>query len=551
MENVSDLLMKHNQLVSTRCNYDTVNQRIADLIMPNSSSFITKKTEGERADTLQYDSTGALALDRFASAIESILIPRSQRWHKMIAVEPILNDDLEVKVYLEEVTDILFRYRYQAKSGFVGSSGEYLRSLGAFGTGVNFIEDNMSGGIRYQSHFIGQMYLANDPAGLVDVVHRKFEFTAKQAYQMFTDSPSSVKYKELCDKNPMQKLEFVHMVQPNKDYDPNTLDQRRMPISSFYVCLTTQAIVRHQGYFTMPYVAGRLTTSPQEVYGKSPAWACLSTLNVVNEMSRTQLKAGQRALDPPLMATDDDSLQSFSLKSGAMNWGALDEQMRQKVQPFVSGANLNGGAEMIEQERKVINDAFYITLFQIMVESPAMTATEAMLRAQEKGALLAPAMGRQQTEFLAPMIQRELDILGRAFDHNGKPVLPKMPDLLREAGGNVEIEYTSPINRLQRTEDGVAILRTLESLMPLAQIDPSVLDIFDPKRMAMELAEVNGVPASVYRTKKELEVLAVAKAEQAKLEQLLATAPVAGKVIGDLTKAQAQAQNNPQTMGIQ
>jgi hypothetical protein len=551
MENVSDLLMKHNQLVATRYNYDTVNQRIADLITPNNASFTSKTTEGQRKDQQQYDSTGAMALDRFASAIESILIPRSQRWHKLVAVEPILNDDQEVKLYLEEVTDILFRYRYQAKSGFVGSSGEYLRSLGAFGTGVNSIEDNLGGGIRYQSHFIGQMYLANDPSGLVDVVHRKFEFTAKQAYQMFPDTQSSQRYKEICDKDPMQKLEFVHMVQPNKEYDPNAMDIRRMPIVSYYVCLTTQSIVRKSGYFTMPYVAGRLTTSPQEAYGKSPAWACLSTLNVVNEMSKTQLKAGQRAVDPPLMAVDDDSLSSFNMKSGHINWGALDEQGRQKVQPFVSGVNLNISMEMIETERKVINDAFYITLFQIMVESPSMTATEAMLRAQEKGALLAPAMGRQQTEFLAPSIERELDILGRAIDHRGRSVLPRMPDVLREAGGNVEIEYTSPINRLQRTEDGVAILRTLESVMPLAQIDPSVLNIFHPERMAKELAEVNGVPATCFRTPKELEELAKAQAKQAEMQQLLEAAPVAGKVISDLSRAQGQAQNQPQSAGFQ
>ena len=40
-----------------------------------------------------------------------------------------------------------------------------------------------------------------------------------------------------------------------------------------------------------------------------------------------------------------------------------------------------------------------------------MTATEVLERAREKGALLAPTMGRQQSEALGPMIEREIDIL--------------------------------------------------------------------------------------------------------------------------------------------
>ncbi|MBJ7391821.1 MAG: hypothetical protein JHC85_09650, partial [Chthoniobacterales bacterium] len=36
-----------------------------------------------------------------------------------------------------------------------------------------------------------------------------------------------------------------------------------------------------------------------------------------------------------------------------------------------------------------------VTLTQVLVAAPRMTAAEALLRAQEKAALLAPTMGRQ------------------------------------------------------------------------------------------------------------------------------------------------------------
>ena len=47
------------------------------------------------------------------------------------------------------------------------------------------------------------------------------------------------------------------------------------------------------------------------------------------------------------------------------------------------GNSLPIGMEMMEQKRQIINDALWNTLFQILVQTPNMTATEAMLRAQE------------------------------------------------------------------------------------------------------------------------------------------------------------------------
>jgi hypothetical protein len=50
-----------------------------------------------------------------------------------------------------------------------------------------------------------------------------------------------------------------------------------------------------------------------------------------------------------------------------------------------------------------------------------MTATEVLERTREKGALLAPTTGRQQSKALGPMIEGELEILARAG------ALPELP----------------------------------------------------------------------------------------------------------------------------
>jgi hypothetical protein len=138
-------------------------------------------------------------------------------------------------------------------------------------------------------------------------------------------------------------------------------------------------------------------------------------------MAKTILRAGQMVVAPPIMLTDDASLQAFDVRSNALNHGYVDSNGRPLAIPFQSGAKLEIGVDLMDKDREAINDAFLVTLFRILVDEPQITATEAMLRAQEKGQLLAPTMGRMQAELLGPMVERELDILSM----NG--ALPPMP----------------------------------------------------------------------------------------------------------------------------
>jgi len=147
--------------------------------------------------------------------------------------------------------------------------------------------------------------------------------------------------------------------------------------------------------------------------------------------------------------------------------------------------------------------------------------------------LLTPTMGRQQSEALGPQIERELDLL---MFHN---VLPPMPAMLAEAGGSYEIAYTSPMSRMQRAEELVGVQRTMELLTPFANIDPTVLDIIEPTRLARLTAEVSGVPNPVMRTEEELETLRQQRAEQEQQQQAIdAAQPLAG-AMKDVAQAQS------------
>jgi hypothetical protein len=183
----------------------------------------------------------------------------------------------------------------------------------------------------------------------------------------------------------------------------------------------------------------------------------------------------------------------------------------------------------MEQRRGVINDAFLVTLFQILVDQPQMTATEVLQRAQEKGALLAPTIGRQQSEALGPMIERELAILARAG------MLPPMPEELIEAEGEFEIEYDSPLSRAQRSEEALGIQRTIELVSPLAEAQPQLLDNFDIDEVARRAPDVFGV-SWMLRGQEQVQAIRQRRQQQEQAEQALQAAPVAAESVAKIAQ---------------
>lgn len=539
----ADILRDQASFETERFQFDSTNQRIADLIWPASSLFLNRdQMQGQRRDQYTFDSTGALAIGRFSAAVESILTPRTQKWHTMRAADPELAKLASVKKYCEALTETLFRARYSPRSGFTYASGEHYMSLGAFGNGCTYVDDDVGRDLRYQSLFFGDVWIGTNHAGMVDRVHRKFELTARQAMGKF-DNPGE-RVRKAVEKNPEQKFPYIHCVKPRKEYDRNRRDYRGMQYASYYLSCDDKDIIEEGGYRSMPYLFSRFATAPRETYGRGPASAVLPTLNTINEQAKTLLRAGQRAVDPPIMMVDDDALETFNLKSGSLNRGYLGADGTPLAAPFSSGSNLPLGIEFVQDSRSVINDAFFVTLFQILVESPAMTATEALLRAQEKGELLGPSVGRQQSEYLDPMIQRELDLLSQV-----PRLLPEMPPELQEAGGVLATQYTSPLDRMQQAGDGAAMLRWVEAATPVAAIKPEVLNGINWAKWGRKLADIQGVPAEVQMTEDEQMEADAAEAEQSQIAQLIQAAPLAGKAALDITKAQEIANAQP-TAGV-
>jgi hypothetical protein len=300
-----------------------------------------------------------------------------------------------------------------------------------------------------------------------------------------------------------------------------------------YYLVGDKYVLEERGYSSWPFAFQRYMTSPGEVYGRSPAWMALSSIKTLNSLKKAVIQGAQQAVMPVLLATEDGILGQFNQVPGAVNYGGLDDQGNPTVRALENKSRVDIGLDMMDREREIISGAFMMDVFRVLVENPQMTATQTMELLNERATIMAPIIGRIESEHFSPQTEREIDLLSRMG------MLDEMPPELIEAQGEYKIEYTSPMRRAMRSSEAIAITRTLEQIIPMAQVDQSVLDVYDLEACGRELGEINGMPAKCIRDPEQVQAMKQGRASQQQAEQLLNAAPVVSDTIANMAKFQA------------
>lgn len=532
-DDVRTLLAQYDKLWNDQANFRMLWNTIAQYVMPAWDNFVGFFQEGVIRTTRIFDATAITDNERFAAIMESLLTPRTQMWHDIVPEDEELKDDEEVADYCALVRKRLFAARYRPRANYASQSDECYLQLGAFGNCAMHIDEAIGKSLIYRSIPLNELVWALDAAGMVDQIYRKFPFTAHQCAQMAKTQgwqlPEAIT--KALDEKPFHEFQILHCVRPNDEWVKGSVGAKGMEYSSWYVFPDDKFVMKYGGYRTFPYAVGRYRMAPREHYGRSPAAVALPAIRTLNEQKKTALRAGQKAVDPPLLLADEGALTPFNLRSGALNYGMLTDDGQPRVVPLESKSNFEIGKDMMEMEAQAIHDPFLTTVMQILAQHPDMTATEALIRAQEKGILIAPAMGRQQSEFLGPQIVREVDLLSRSG------MLPPPPQQLLESGKGIRVEYTSPLSKLMRAEEAQTIATSVQGLSQMASVRPSVLDLVDWDETGKEFLEASGFPGKLVLDPERLAQLRQQNNQQMEAQQVAAGAPGVSQAALNLAKA--------------
>lgn len=537
---VAEIMQLFAELQTWRNTFAIQWEEIAELISPNYKNtfyYNNFNWPGQKKTQRQVDATGMMALHRFGAILDSLLTPRNMQWHGLEASDPYVMKDRQTKLWFEEVTRRLFKLRYAPIANFSSQNQQNYQALGAFGTGSMFIDayQGVSGerGFRYKAIPLGEMFLRENHQGQIDGFIRWFRLTARQAVQKF--GPTQKLPQTILDahgKNSESPFDFLHAVYPNEEYSPGNLDNSGKKFKSCYVSMEGRSLLSESGYYSFPLACSRYEQGPGEVYGRGPAGMVLPALKTLNAEKTTFLKQGHRAADPVLLGTDDGLIDP-NFRPGAFNKGGMSTDGKRLVDVLPTG-EIQISEKMMDEEKQLIEAAFLVDLFKVLLADPKIfTATQIVEMASQRGILIAPTVGRQQSEYLGPMIDRELDLMAQLH------MLPPMPPRLREARGSYHVVYSSPLSREMRMQEAAGLSKVLETLTPVINItqDPSILDRFKWKSITPDLAEINGLPESWMNSDDEVGQIEQARAQAQERQQQAQEAPAAAQLLTAKAKA--------------
>jgi hypothetical protein len=502
-----DVLNRLGQLSAARGDFERVWRQVADVAAPDAGDFLSptglgtmmpQATAAKRSRKI-YDSTAVWAVDRLSSGIEALIIPQSETWHdlEIQAFDSYAPLDDE-KLWLERVRNAMFKARYDADSGWISASQTAIRRLVAFGNAFVFVEDGYDrrAPVRYRHLPLGECYAGENHHGQIDTFYRHYTLSARQALQKFGNKVSD-KVKRAAE-SPTDKdraFQFVQCIHPRSDFGDSTDGVARSPWSSLHVEVEERRIIGESGFFEFPIVDFRWLPEPGKTYGEGPVMKCLSDIQSLNLMAKNELTASQQAVDPPLLMPHSGVMNRPNTNPGAINIGGMSPDGRQLIQPLFTGQRLDFATMVKEASKNQVKESLYINLFATLISSRQQSATEAMIKANEKGELLGPAGSRLQHS-LSGMIERELGILQRKGMFDPDSIFAVPPTLQDK---NIAPSFAGQLSRLRRMKEAEGTIRTLQVMAPLAQVDPAVVDNFDSDKMARGLGEIFGMPVEFIR----------------------------------------------------
>ena len=250
----------------------------------------------------------------------------------------------------------------------------------------------------------------------------------------------------------------------------------------------------------------------------------LPDIKTLNKAVEIGLKAWAKAIDPPLLVQDDGVIGRVRMTPAGITVVRSDGA----IKPLQIGSNWQITDMKENQLRTAIRQAYYSDQLQLQ-EGPQMTATEVQVRYELMQRLLGPTLGRFQSEFLNPLIERVFGIMYRAG------ALLKEPDIIQ--GTKIDVEYLGPLARSQRMEESVAIERLYSLAMNIAQIDPAIMDNIDHDEAVRLRGKLLGVPKTVLRGKDDVDNMRTMRAEQAQMAQMAQEQQALGKAQKDQAQA--------------
>ncbi|MGV2099046.1 portal protein [Rhizobium sp. 21-4511-3d] len=533
-----DLMAMDSRMFSAKESIDSLHQEIAEFFYCERADFTTKISYGSDFGSHLTDFYPTLVRRELGDQIGAMVRPADRQWFKSTTSNKDIARRRDASEYLEFMTRVNWAILYSPDSGFRRAAKEADHDWATFGMSWKQVSYNKKrDNLLFRCHHPKKMAGCEGPDGRVNHVHRKEDMKAHTMAYWFGEAKLPQAAKDALAKKDYERTFTVrHIFVPLDKYDPYRKFPKGAGWADIYVTEDGH-ILQEQPAFTFDYIVPRWATISGHFYAFSPATIiALPQARMIQRMMMTLIEAGEKRVDPPLVATEDVINSAIDISSGGITYidSEYDERLGAALRPLDLGKDVGLGENLIADARRLLADAFYINKLNLP-QDRQKTAYETSQLVQEYIRNALPLFEPIEDEDAL----RTLDLVSEkvmraggygAVDRNGIPV--DMPEAL--LGQNITQEFNSTLKEARDRQVINGFHESAALIATAAQIDPGVTADVDVRKSFRDaFGAVPGGYADWLNDQEAADAqraqMQKQQAQQAALAQTGAVADVAGR----------------------
>jgi len=508
----SEIVRRYEQVKSARSTVEETWDAVARYIAPYRGRFF-EDSKSEHAVQWRhrhvFDSTAVMAAKTLASHIHGSLTSPALQWFTLEYRDKNLRKDKEAQAWLEACSAAV--YSALQESNFNLEASEAYLDMVLYGTAAIVHEEAGQGpdwgGFTFSAVPVKEVFFEPDHLGNVYAFYRLLRWKPSAIIAKFgmDNVPETVRAAH--DRDPDTALDVVFAIYPRTGARDGQVREVMAPKARRYgyqyvLRQGAELIGEEGGYYEMPAFLPRWSKTSESQWGNSPSMVALPDVLTLNWLAKMTLDACDKVIDPPQKMNEGAIIGELANHAR----GLTIMRDINEISPLNVPIRFDVADMKTADLRQAIKSYFHVTDLELK-ESPAMTATEVRVRYEQMQKFLAPTLGRLESDFLNPLIERAFSMMLRAGQ------LGPVPDIVKQTNAQWDVKYTGPLAMAQRSDRATAIQSWVGNLAAMAEVLPEMLDVVDSVKIARELGTLLGVPASVMRSDAEVRDMREARQE--------------------------------------
>jgi hypothetical protein len=531
---VTKLIERGEHLFSKRSGWVSALQDIAEQFYPERADFTTQRYGSSMFDTTGLmTSVPALIRRDLGNTLSAMLRPRGQEWFRIRTSDDDINEDPSAKKWLDWATDRQRKVIYDKRARFVRATKEGDHDFATFGQCVLSIDVNDErDGLLYRTWHLRDCAWMENASLEIDTVFRKWKPQARNLITLFPKTVDA-KVKELADKEPFKEVKCFHIVLPSEEWslsDEKWKGRKDFPYVSLYIDCDNQTVLEEVPRRRLGYIIPRWQTVSGSQYAHGPAYVAIADARLLQQMTLTLLEAGQKSVDPPMIAVGEMIQGGVNTYAGGVTWvdADYDERLGEVLRPMtVDKTGLNWGTEQAMRVEQILSRAFYLDQIRMPQFGEVRSATEMRMVYEQWVRSALPLFEPMETEYNSAVCDEtfQLALENGAF---GSPM--DIPPMLR--GQEIRFEFDSPLQSSVKRANAQAFLESAQLLATAAQLDPNAVHVFNTRQAVRDALDGAGASSDWMNTEEEAAAITDA-AQQAQQEEMMTSQVAQGAEIAN------------------